>query len=69
MKIHKNMGRADRTIRFIVGVILLALYFTDTISGTLGTIGLVFSIVMIGTSFVGVCGLYLPFQFRTCEPD
>lgn len=69
MKIHKNMGRADRTIRFIVGVILLALYFTDTISGTLGTIGLVFSIVMIGTSFVGVCGLYLPFQYRTCEPD
>lgn len=69
MKIHKNMGRADRTIRFIVGVILLALYFTDTITGTLGTIGLVASIVMLGTSFVGVCGLYLPFQFRTCETD
>lgn len=69
MKIHKNMGRADRTIRFIVGVVLLALYFTDTITGTLGTIGLVASIVMLGTSFVGVCGLYLPFQFRTCEAD
>ena len=69
MKIHKNMGRADRTIRFIVGVILIALYFTDTISGTLGTISLVASIVMLGTSFVGICGLYLPFQFRTCEAD
>ena len=69
MKIHKNMGRADRTIRFIVGVILLALYFTDVIAGTIGTIGLVFAIVLLGTSFVGVCGLYLPFQYRTCEPD
>ncbi|MDA0875530.1 MAG: DUF2892 domain-containing protein [Bacteroidetes bacterium] len=66
---HKNMGRADRTIRFIVGVILLALYFTDVIAGTIGTIGLVFAIVLLGTSFVGVCGLYLPFQYRTCEPD
>lgn len=69
MKIHKNMGKADRTIRFVVGIALLALYFTDTITGTLGTIGLVASIVMLGTSFVGVCGLYLPFQYRTCEPD
>lgn len=69
MNIRKNMGRVDRTIRFIVGVILLALWFTDTISGTIGTIGLVFAIVMLGTSFVGVCGLYLPFQYRTCEAD
>lgn len=69
MNIQKNMGRADRTIRFIVGVVLIALYFTDVITGTIGTIGLVFSIVLLGTSFVGVCGLYLPFQYRTCEPD
>jgi uncharacterized membrane protein len=69
MKIHKNMGRADRTIRFIVGVILIALYFTETITGALGTVGLVVAIVMLGTSFVGICGLYLPFQYRTCEPD
>jgi len=69
MKIHPNMGRIDRTLRFIVGVVLIALYFMDVISGTIGTIGLVFSIVLIGTSVVGVCGLYLPFNYRTCEPD
>lgn len=68
MAIHKNMGRLDRTIRFIVGVVLLGLYFTDILTGTIGTIALVFSIVLIGTSFVGICGLYIPFQYRTCEP-
>lgn len=69
MNIQKNMGRADRSIRFVVGLVLIVLYFMDIISGTVGTIGLVFAIVLLGTSFVGVCGLYLPFQFRTCEPE
>lgn len=69
MNIQKNMGRADRSIRFVVGLVLIVLYFMDIISGTVGTIGLVFAIVLLGTSFVGVCGLYLPFQYKTCEPD
>ena len=69
MNIQKNMGRADRSIRFVVCLVLIVLYFMDIISGTVGTIGLVFAIVLLGTSFVGVCGLYLPFQFRTCEPE
>ncbi len=69
MNIKKNMGRADRSIRFVVGAVLIVLYFMDIISGTVGTIGLVFAIVLLGTSFVGVCGLYLPFQYKTCEPD
>ncbi|MDA0684812.1 MAG: DUF2892 domain-containing protein [Bacteroidetes bacterium] len=69
MAIHKNMGRFDRTIRFIVGVVLIGLYFfTEILTGTIGTIALVFSIVLIGTSFIGICGLYIPFQYRTCEP-
>ena len=69
MNIQKNMGRADRSIRFVVGLVLIVLYFMDVISGTIGTIGLIFAIVLLGTSFVGVCGLYLPFQYKTCEPD
>ena len=69
MNIQKNMGRADRSIRFVVGLVLIVLYFMDIISGTVGTIGLVFAIVLLGTSLVGVCGLYLPFQYKTCEPD
>lgn len=69
MNIQKNMGRFDRTLRFVVGAIVLTLFFLDIISGTVGTIGLIFAIIMLGTSFVGVCGLYLPFQYKTCEPD
>jgi uncharacterized membrane protein len=69
MSIEKNMGRMDRTIRFIVGLILVVLFFLDVISGTLGTIAMVFAVILLGTSIVGVCGLYLPFQYSTCEPD
>ena len=69
MNIQKNMGRIDRSIRFVVGLVLIVLYFMDVIPGTIGTIGLVFAIVLLGTSFVGICGLYLPFQYKTCEPD
>ncbi len=69
MKIEKNMGRMDRTVRFIVGLILVVLFFLDVISGTLGTIAMVFAVILLGTSVVGVCGLYLPFQYSTCEPD
>lgn len=69
MNIQKNMGRIDRSIRFVVGLALIVLYFMNLISGTVGTIGLVFAIVLLGTSFVGICGLYLPFKYKTCEPD
>ena len=41
MAIHKNMGRFDRTLRFIVGVVLVGLYFfTEILTGTIGTIAL-----------------------------
>lgn len=61
----KNMGTADRVIRAIIAVVIAALYFTNVISGTLGIILLVVAVIFLGTSFVSVCPLYLPFGIRT----
>ena len=62
----KNMGTADRIIRVIIAAIAGGLYFTGTISGTLGIILLVVAGVFVLTSFISFCPLYAPFGVRTC---
>lgn len=62
-----NMGSADRILRVIIAAIIAALYFTDTITGTLGIVLLVLSAVFVLTSLVSFCPLYAPFGFSTCK--
>ena len=63
----KNMGSADKITRLILAAILVVLYFTNTITGTLGIILLILAAVFVLTSFIGVCPLYLPFGINTCK--
>ena len=63
----QNMGKLDRVMRIIVALAIIALYFTNVISGTIAIIGLALSGVFILTSFVGSCPLYLPFHIDTRE--
>ena len=63
----KNMGSADRIIRVVVAIILGILYFTGTVTGTLGIILLVIGAVFLLTSLVSFCPLYLPFGLSTCK--
>ena len=62
----KNMGSTDRIIRIIAAVIFAALYFTGTVTGTLGIVLLVLGAVFVLTSVVSFCPLYLPFGINTC---
>lgn len=61
----KNMGSADRIIRVIIAAIVGILYFTETISGTLGIILLVLAGVFVLTSLISFCPLYAPFGIKT----
>lgn len=63
----KNMGSADRIIRIIIAAIIGVLYFTGTISGTLGIILLVLAAIFVLTSFISFCPLYAPFGITTCS--
>ena len=54
----KNMGTVDKTIRIFVAAIVALLYFTGVISGTLAIILMVFAIIFVITSLIGVCPLY-----------
>jgi hypothetical protein len=60
-----NVGVIDRVVRAIVAVVIIGLYSTNVVAGTLGIILIVLSIVFLLTAFIGFCPLYLPFGINT----
>jgi hypothetical protein len=60
-----NMGSMDRTIRIIAAIVIVALYFTNVISGTVGAVLLILAAIFLITGFVSFCPLYAPFKFST----
>lgn len=63
----KNMGSADRIIRVIMAAVIAVLYFSNIISGTLGIILLILSVIFVLTSLISFCPLYAPFGIKTCS--
>ena len=63
----KNMGTMDKIIRVLIALIFGALYFTNTVDGTIGLILLILGVVFVATSFISFCPLYLPFGISTCK--
>jgi len=64
-----NMGSTDRIIRIFAAIVIAALYFTHTITGTLGIVLLVLGAVFLLTGFVSFCPLYAPFGIKTCKSE
>jgi len=54
----KNMGMTDKIIRTLIAVVMLVLYFTNVVTGTLGIVLIVISAVFLLTSLVSFCPLY-----------
>lgn len=65
----KNMGNVDKIIRILVAIVIIGLYFTHQISGTLAIVGLVLSGIFILTSFISFCPLYLPFGISSRKKE
>jgi len=61
----KNMGSADKTIRIILAIIMVILYFTGIVSGLFGIILIILALIFVLTSFLSFCPLYLPFGLST----
>jgi len=61
----KNVGSLDRTLRLIGAAVLLILFFTGTLSGTVGIISLILAVMLVVTSFAAWCPIYLPFRIFT----
>jgi hypothetical protein len=63
----KNMGAADRWIRIVLAVVIAILYFGDQISGILGAVLGIVALILLLTSFLGFCPLYVPFKIATVK--
>ena len=53
-----NMGKVDRIIRLVVGLLLVGNFFVGT-----GHIASWIGVVLIATAAIGLCPAYLPFKF------
>jgi O-antigen/teichoic acid export membrane protein len=63
--VKKNMGTADRIIRVLLAAVVVVLGATKVIAGTwLVVLGIVAAILVL-TSIIGLCPLYLPFKIST----
>ncbi len=54
----KNMSGVDKVVRILAAVVVLVLYFTSVISGTLAIILLILAGILVLTSVIGFCPLY-----------
>ena len=63
----KNMGTADRIIRFLAVLAIAVLYFTGTISGAVAIVLGVVAVAFVVTSLVAWCPSYVPFGLSTCK--
>lgn len=63
----KNMGNTDRIIRIIAAILFSVLYFTGTVTGTVGLVLVILGAVFLATSFISFCPLYTLVGVNTCE--
>ncbi|HUX94818.1 MAG TPA: DUF2892 domain-containing protein [Bacteroidales bacterium] len=65
----KNMGTIDKVIRILIAVVVVVLWLTNIISGTIAIILLALSAIFVVTSFLSFCPLYLPFGLDTRKKE
>ncbi len=65
----KNVGLTDRTVRIVIAAILIILYFTGVVSGTVGIICLIVAAIALITGTFRFCGLYSLLGMNTCHNE
>jgi hypothetical protein len=63
----KNMGGADRMIRFVLAAVIGVLYWQGIIEGTLAYVLMAVGIIFVLTSSVSFCPLYRIVNLNTCK--
>jgi hypothetical protein len=62
----KNMGNVDRIVRLLLAAVFAYLYFSGTVTGTLGLVLVVLGAVFALTSLVSFCPIYSMLGINTC---
>lgn len=61
-----NLGSVDRIARTFLAITFGILYFTGTVTGTVGLILLIVGVVFLFTALINSCPLYSLFGISTC---
>lgn len=64
----KNLGFADGIMRLATAAMLVILVFTQILSGTLGILAIVVSVIFVVTSVFGYCPIYTLLNLNTYAP-
>ena len=65
MKLNKNMGVVDRSIRTIIAIAIIAALLLGKITGVLAIILAVVTVIFLLTSTISFCPLYVLFGIST----
>ena len=64
-----NMAMADRVIRSIIAVVIVVLYFTGVLNGTLALILGLVAVVFLLTGIISFCPIYRLFGLSTVREE
>jgi hypothetical protein len=65
----KNVGTIDKVIRILIALVVSVLYFTHAISGSLAIILLIVAAVLVVTSLVSICPIWLALGLSTRKKE
>jgi len=65
----KNLGKTDRIVRVLLGLLLGLGYFTGMVEGTIATVVLVLAVVMFATAALSFCPIYAVLGLSTCPAE
>lgn len=65
----KNIGNIDKIIRILLALVIIGLYRLELISGVLLIVLVTISAILILTSMLNFCPLYLLFGFNTNKDE
>jgi hypothetical protein len=65
----KNMGRLDRTIRLLVALAIAGLLIARVVKGTAAVVLIIVAVILMLTTLVGFCPLYVPLKASTKEGE
>ena len=63
------MGTIDKSVRILIAAVVVLLFFTNVITGTLAYVLLALAAVFVLTSLLSFCPLYLPFGLSTRKKE
>ena len=58
MKLKANVGTADKTIRLILALTLIVLFYTGILPDIVGIIGLILALLLTVTTLLSFCPIY-----------